>query len=99
MENNYIKTFETFINDNMENKQPENETITTTRGDVVVSNNAEITVDAKYATREENPRRYVIYSKHISGTLGYNPRLIIATILPLQIEGIQAIEPEHKEII
>lgn len=64
------------------------EIITTTRGNVLVSNSAEIPTESMYATREENPRRYVIYSKHISGTLGDNPRLIIATILPLKIENV-----------
>ncbi len=92
----YIKKFESFVNDS-EAKQTETEIITTTRGDVIVSNNATISTDARYAAMEENSRRYVIYSKHISGTLGYNPRLIIATILPLKLEGIPAIEPESDK--
>lgn len=82
--------------DKWKKEQDETETITTTRGDVVVSNTAEIPTDAKYATREENSRRYVIYSKHVSGTLGYNPRLIVATILPLTLEGIPAIKPKNS---
>jgi hypothetical protein len=96
----YIKTFESFINLDMENTKPETETITTTRGDVVVSNSiayADIPTDAYYATREENPRRYIIYTKYILGNgLGYNPRPIVATILPLELKGIPAIAPEQK---
>lgn len=68
------------------------EIITTTRGDVVVSNEV-IPTDARYTSREENPRRYVVYSKHINGTLGYDPRLIKATILPFKLDGIPFIEP------
>ncbi len=76
--------------------EPETEIISTWRGDVVVTNasGVEIPTDARYITTEENPRRYVIYTKHVSGTLGYNPRLIIATILPYKIEGVPFIEPE-----
>jgi len=47
---------------------------------VLVDESAEIPVEAKYITQEENPRRYVIYTKSITGTLGYKPMLITATI-------------------
>lgn len=83
----YVKTFESFN----ESEKESFEIISTPQGDVVVSNE-EIPTDAKYITIEENPRRYVIYSKHISGTLGNNPKLIKATILPYKIEGIPSIE-------
>jgi hypothetical protein len=69
------------------------ERISTTRGDVFVHNSAKIPTEAYYASREENPRRYIIYTKYILGNgLGHNPRLIIATVLPLRLEGIPALE-------
>ncbi len=83
----------------MENDLPETEIITTTSGDVVVRNTdiSDIPTDAYYASREENQRRYIIYTKYILGKgLGYNPRPIVATILPLTLKGIPAIEPELK---
>ena len=40
-------------------------------------NDSEIPTDAKYIAIEENPRRFVIYSKCVTGTLGSSPKLII----------------------
>ncbi len=42
----------------------------------------QIPTGAYYVATEENPRRLVVYEKHISGTLGSNPRLVITTNNP-----------------
>jgi len=81
----------------MDNIKEPLERITTSHGDVLVSNE-EIPLGAKYVAIEDNPLRYiVVYGRHYSGISEKNAKLLKATVLPCKIKDIPAVEPNEVE--